>query len=107
MYVQTYSKQSGYAYFSVPNFEMMFTKSIRGESAKEVIDTLLYNYGYCSESISITTIPIYHLEPNSRIYINDMNTGIEGDYIISKLTIPLGHSGTMTITATKAPKRLL
>ena len=51
-------------------------------------------------------IPIYHLEPNTRIYLHDEDTGLEGDYIISKLTIPLSFSGTMSIAATKAVENI-
>jgi hypothetical protein len=85
----------------------MFKKSSRGKSAKEAIDTLLYNHSYCIESVSITSIPIYYLDTNIRIYINDVDAGIEGEYIVSKISMPLTYNGTMNITATKAAQRLL
>jgi hypothetical protein len=84
----------------------MFTKSAQGRTAKDTVDTLIYNHGYCSESVSITSSPVYHLEPNTRIYIQDRDAHIDGEYIVSKLSIPLTYNGTMNITATKAPKRL-
>jgi hypothetical protein len=31
-----------------------------------------------------------------------MNSGIEGEYIVSKISLPLSYNGTMNITATKA-----
>jgi hypothetical protein len=82
--------------------ENLFTISSKGKSAKERIDELLYNHSYCIESASITTIPIYHLQPNSRILVKDPESKIDGEYIVSKLTIPLTYNGTMNITATKA-----
>lgn len=94
-------EKSGYRYFNAP-FENMFSRSAQGKNAKEEIDNLLYNHGYCSESISITSIPIYYLEPNTKIHIKD-----KGDFIVNKLTIPLSYNGTMNITAIKAPERLL
>ena len=60
-----------------------------------------------SESITMTTIPVYYLEPNARVFVYDPNSGIEGEYIISRLTIPLQYNGTMQITATKAVDRIL
>ena len=75
-------------------------------SVKDKIDSLLYQFGYCVENISITAIPIYHLEPNTRIFVQDKNTGINGEYIVSKITLPLTYNGTMSITANKAPERL-
>ena len=100
-------EQSGYRYINVPSALSMFSKSTQGRSAKETIDNLLYNHSYCIESISATTIPIYYLDANSRIYINDTESGIEGDYIISKLSLQLSYNGTMNITATKAAPKLL
>ena len=66
------------------------------------MDELLYQHGYCVESATITTIPIYHLEPNVRIQIIDEETKLDGYYTISKLSIPLTYNGTMSITATRA-----
>ena len=51
-------------------------------------------------------IPIYYLEPNTRIHLYDEDTGLDGDYIASKITLPLAYNGTMTITATKAAENL-
>jgi hypothetical protein len=85
----------------------MFATSSQGKSAKGEIENLIYNHSYLMESVSITSIPIYDLELNTRIFINDPNLGIVGDYIVSKLTLPLAYNGTMNITATKAAERLL
>ena len=100
-------EKAGYRYFNVGNFAGAFTKSARGKSAKDEIDTLLYNHGYCVESITINSIPIYYLQPNTRIYVSDIGAGIEGDYIISKISLPLSYTGSMNITATKAAQRLI
>lgn len=99
--------QMGYRYFNFPSGLQMFSKSAQGKSAKESIDTLLYNHSYCIESVSITSVPIYYLDVNTRIYINDKQRGIDGEYIISKISFPLSYNGTMNITATKATNSLL
>jgi hypothetical protein len=31
------------------------------------------------------------------IYISDIKAGIDGEYIINKITLPLSYSGTMSI----------
>jgi hypothetical protein len=56
--------------------------------------------------VSITSLPIYYLEPNTLIYICDLNANIDGEYIVSKITIPLAYNGTMSITGTKVVQRL-
>lgn len=100
--------QSGYNFVWLPKgMSKFFTISYRGHSAKDYIEQLLYDYGYCIENITITSIPLYHLEPNTRIYVKDETTNINGEYIINKISLPLDHRGTMTINATKAPTRIL
>ena len=100
-------RNSGFKYIQVPDIETMFTCSAQGKSSKEKLDELIYQHGYCIESATITTIPIYYLEPNVRVYLHDEETGLDGDYIISKITIPLTYNGTMSLTATKAAENIL
>ena len=104
---QATNNLSGYKTIQIGNIESMFSISSQGKSAKDKLDELLYTHGYCIESATITTIPIYYLEPNVRIHINDAETNLNGDYIVSKITLPLTYNGTMSITATKAVDNLL
>lgn len=98
-------QDSGYAVmFMTGSLENMFKISSQGKSAQDKLDELLYSNTYCIESVTIQAIPIYYLQPNTRIFVRDDNTKINGEYIISKITIPLGHTGIMSITATKAPE---
>ena len=99
---------SGYKYIQTGTARnSMFSISSQGKSAKDTLDEMIYQYGYCTESATITCIPIYYLQPNTRIYIHDDKTNLDGDYIISKITIPLAYNGTMSITATKAAETIL
>ena len=83
-----------------------FNISAQGKSAQDVIDEYLYNYSYCIESINLTAVPIYYLEPNTRILVKDDSSKIDGEYLVSRISLPLTYNGTMSITATKAPTRL-
>lgn len=97
----------GFRYIQCAGIDGMFSISAQGKSAKEHLDELLYQHSYCVESATITAIPIYYLQPNTRIYLHDDNTGLDGDYIISKITLPLAYNGTMSITATKAAENII
>ena len=98
---------SGYSSINLPSDHLQyFTISTKSLSVKDKLDELLYQYSYCTENISINSIPIYHLQPNIRIFIQDDKTEINGEYIIHKLTIPLTYNGMMSISASKAPERL-
>lgn len=77
-----------------------------GYSAQETARNLMYQYTDYTASISITSIPIYYLDVNSRISIYDRAAGIYGDYIIKSINLPLDAKGTMTITASKALERI-
>ena len=93
---------SDYSYIQIPNELELFSISSRGQSAFDKLDALLYQHTYCTETASITILPIYNLQPNTRIHIEDSVSGISGDYIATKFSIQLSHNGTMAITATKA-----
>ena len=76
------------------------------KSAYSVIQSTLYNYICYNNSISITALPMFYLEPNVGISIEDEESDIHGVYIIQNLSLPLGVDGTMSISATKALKSL-
>ena len=98
---------SAFKYIQVGDIESMFSVSTQAKSAKNRIDELLYNHGYCIESVTINAIPVYYLQPNTRIHLFDEKSGLNGDYIISKITLPLSYNGTMQITATKAAENII
>lgn len=98
-------KKTGYNYFVMPDgYENMFTISAQGIDAKNRIDELLYQYSYCTESVTINSIPIYYLDVNKRIHVYDDKSGIDGDYVVSRISYPLQYNGMMSISATKAPE---
>lgn len=103
------NRQGGYRYIQIPSslMDSMFSISAQGKSAKDRLDELIYQHGYCVESATITAIPIYYLEPNVRIYVYDKDTGIDGEYVVSRITLPLTYNGTMSLTATKAAENVL
>lgn len=74
-------------------------------SALNEIKMMLHEYTSYNESITIQSIPIYHLEPNTRIGVRDIESDIYGDYMISSISIPLDISSTMSISATRALER--
>lgn len=97
-----------YHYTRINNIpDEYFSLSSQGKSAQTTLEELLYNHSYCIETINITAIPVYYLEPNVRILVKDELSKINGEYLVSRISIPLTYNGTMSITATKAPVRLL
>ena len=84
----------------------ILTIAAQGKSAQEQLDTLLYTHSYCIDNVNLNIIPIYRLEPNTLIKIYDEQSNINGQYIITKMTIPLAYNGTMQISAAKTVERI-
>lgn len=74
-------------------------------SAYEAIRTNLQEYTDYNESLQISCVPIFHLEPNTRIFVQNRNLNINGEYLIKSISIPLGN-GTMSINANKVIEKL-
>ena len=96
---QPYSNVDGKIYANI-------TIGTMGYTAQEISRDLLYQYTNYAESISIQSIPIYYLEPNTRITVYDKKSGIYGDYIIKNISLPLDAGGNMSISATRAFERI-
>lgn len=87
------------------NFYNSLVGSSGHNSAFDAIRNELYTATSFNESISIVAIPIYHLEPNTRITVKDDASGIYGDYIINSISLPLDINGTMTLSCKRALQR--
>lgn len=98
----------GYSYLQIPDgfVNRTFSLAVRRKSAKEVMDNLLYQYSHTNDSITLTTIPIYYLQPNTIIHVHDDLSHIDGYYEVTKITIPLAYNGTMNISAVKIPQQI-
>jgi len=48
---------------------------------------MLYEGTYFQDQITISAIPIYYLEPNTRIAVYDEQSGINGEYLIKSYSI--------------------
>lgn len=70
------------------------------------IKNLLYNHTKYNESIQVQCLPIYQIEPNIRIGVQDAQSNIFGDYMINTISLPLAPNGTMSISAMRALEKL-
>lgn len=104
---RTYYNSIGQKYFKLnDNLNSLFVSSSSGATAFERIRELLYQHLSFNASVSLTCFPKYYLEPNNIIYIEDIDTGIIGNYSITQFTLPLTYNGTMTIQATEVLTRV-
>ena len=75
-------------------------------SAYNLVREMLYQYTSYNESVALSSLPVYYLEPNTRITIKDSDSGIFGDYIINSISLPLGITGTMNISCIRAVEKI-
>lgn len=102
------SHNTGYSHLQLSEQYMIdnFSVTRRNKSIKETMDNLLYTHSHTNDNITLTTIPIYYLQPNSIIHVHDTVSNIDGYYEATKLTLPLTYNGTMNISAVKIPQQI-
>ena len=71
------------------------------EQAQLKAEYELTKRGNFAETVSFSSVPIYNLNPNSKIYLDDKKSGVKGEYIVTSVSVPLSIDGTMSISATK------
>lgn len=75
-------------------------------SAYQRVCELLYQVTNMNNSITLEALPIYYLEPNTRITVHDAPSGIYGDYTITNINLPLDINSQMSINASKVLQRI-
>lgn len=77
----------------------------RRNSAYEQIKYELYLHTRYQKSISMSSIPVFYLEPNSRITIADTATNTFGDFVIQSIGLTFGPGANMSISANEVFER--
>lgn len=102
-----YYVNKGQKYFQVqPQLYDLFAISSTGASCFDRIREMLYQNLSYNTSISITCLAKYYMEPNNIIHIEDKNSGINGNFLVTQFNVPLTYNGTMSITATEVLTRV-
>lgn len=70
------------------------------------IKDLLYQYTHYNETINLSCLPIYHLEPNTLIKVRDLDVNVIDDYLITSISLPLNTTGSMSINASKTSQKI-
>ena len=81
------------------NMTGLFYRSTQGNAAVSRANELISEYTATAEGVNLTCIPIYYLEPNTRIYIDGI-----GDCTLDRISYNLSYNGTMSISGNKILK---
>lgn len=93
-------------YLSAEDFKNVVDIAVTKKSAYETLRSELHKSLSYNSNITLSTLPIYHLDVNQRITVNNNESDIHGDFIIQSINIPLNLNGTMTINARKAIEKI-
>ena len=61
----------------------------------------VYLHQQATDTVQIVCVPIYSLDVNTVIYLDDEKLGAVGEYVITNISCGLGAGDTMSITANK------
>ena len=86
--------------------EDWFTVSSQGKSCYDVIRECLYKNLTLNTTLSIQCFPIYYLEPNTLIEVQEPKANTYGNFLLQSFSLPLGYSGTMNISAIESNTRV-
>ena len=81
------------------NMTGLFYRSTQGNAAVSRANELINEYTATAEGVNLTCIPIYYLEPNTRIYVDGI-----GDCTLDRINYNLSYNGTMSISGNKILK---
>ena len=82
-------------------YSQIYTGGNQNSAFEQARQQICQNTSYAN-TISISCIPMYYIEPNSVVQVEDMESGINGKYIINTISLPLAYNGNMNISASKA-----
>ena len=86
------------------SFGNSIAQGIAQNSAYDNIRSMVHTTIQYNESVNITTVPIYELEPNTLIIAKDPDAGVPTNtiYEVKSFSIPLTHNGTMSLSCVRA-----
>lgn len=86
----------------------IFSKLLTGGYKNGAFDQIkyeLYLHTHYQKSVSLTSIPVFYLEPNSRITVNDTTTNTYGDFVVQSINLTLGPGANMSISCNEIMER--
>lgn len=83
------------------------TVASQRNTAFDMIKDLIQTHTSYNESITLATIPIYYLEPNTLISISQSDMGVNGTYLIKSISLPLTANGTSNIQASRIAQKTM
>jgi hypothetical protein len=75
-------------------------------SAYEAIRYELFCHTRYQKTVSITSIPVFYLAPNSRVVLSSKTTNTYGDFMIQNINLTFGPGANMSVVLNEVAERL-
>ena len=75
-------------------------------SAYDIIKYELFVHTKFQKVVSLTSLPVFYLEPNSRVEVSEKTTNTYGDFMIQTINLTLGPGANMATTLNEVSERL-
>jgi hypothetical protein len=75
-------------------------------SAYETIRYELFCHTNYQKTVSLTSIPVFYLDVNSRVSLNSKSVNIYGDFMVQSISLTLGPGANMAVTLNEITERL-
>ena len=75
-------------------------------AAYDAIKYELFCHTNYQKTVSITSLPVFYLEPNSRVELSDSSTNTFGDFMVQNISLVLGPGANMNTTLNQVNERL-
>jgi hypothetical protein len=89
--------------------EDIYSNLAIGGYANGAYDEIKYDL-FChtnyQKTVSLTALPIFYLEPNSRVELSDRSTNTYGDFMVQNISLTLGPGANMSVTLNEVNERL-
>ena len=89
--------------------EDIYSNLVIGGYANSAYDAIKYEL-FCHTNyqkvVSLTSLPVFYLEPNSRVELSDTSTNTFGDFMVQNISLTLGPGANMATTLNQINERL-
>ena len=75
-------------------------------SAYEALRYEIFAHTKYQKAVSITALPAFYLEPNSRVEVSEQTTNTYGDFMVQNISLTLGPGANMAVTLNEVSERL-
>lgn len=74
--------------------------------AYDAIKYELFKHTKFQKVVSLTALPVFYLEPNSRVEVSERTTNTYGDFMVQTINLTLGPGANMAVTLNEVSERL-